>query len=184
MTTPLAATDTAPNINDDDIKEAQEAWCNGLLDISRAYREGRDYRTIANDFLDRLYDFNDGRVFFRPTLAMAPQNFRTTRPGALSYFIGEDSDFPDDKGFAKLPWIAATYDNEIEGRDAVQIHGNIAIVMGNVYLRQEEVTVGGKETIVDKVFVYRKDNAGNLRLVVHNSAVSNMPDTEVPEDDR
>lgn len=184
MTTSSTPTNVSPNsdITEDDVNKAQEAWCKGLVDISRAYRDHDDYKGLANDFLDRLYDFDDGKVFFRPTLAMAPQNFRTTRAGALSYFIGEDPDFPNDKGFAKLPWISATYDNEIEGQEAVQIHGNIAIVMGNVYLRQDEVTVGGKEVVVDKVFVYRKDSEGTLRLIVHNSAVSNIPDTEEPED--
>jgi hypothetical protein len=54
--------------------------------------------------------------------------------------------------------------------------------MGNVYLRQAEVTAGGKEVVVDKVFVYRKDSNGTLRLIVHNSAVSNLPNTEEPED--
>ena len=53
--------------------------------------------------------------------------------------------------------------------------------MGNVYLRNE-VNIGGTETVVDKVFVYRKDDDGNLRLIVHNSAVSNLPPLEVPED--
>jgi hypothetical protein len=179
-----APTGGSPNcdITEDDVNEAQEAWCEGLVKISQAYRDNLDYRRLANDFIDRLYDFDGGRVFFRPTLAMAPQNFRTTRAGALSYFIGENPDFPNDKGFAKLPWISATYDNEIEGKDAIQIHGNIAIVMGNVYLRQAEVTVGGKEVVVDKVFVYRKDNNGALKLIVHNSAVSNLPNTEEPED--
>jgi hypothetical protein len=184
MTTSSAPTGVSPNsdITEDDVNKAQEAWCNGLVEISQAYRDNLDYRRLANDFIDRLYDFDGGRVFFRPTLAMAPQNFRTTRAGALAYFIGENPAFPNDKGFAKLPWISATYDNEIEGNDAIQIHGNIAIVMGNVYLRQAEVTAGGKEVVVDKVFVYRKDSNGTLRLIVHNSAVSNLPNTEEPED--
>ena len=186
MTTSSALTDISPNsaITEDDVNKAQEAWCNGLVEISQAHRNNLDYRRLANDFIDRLYDFDDGgRVFFRPTLAMAPQNFRTTRAGALAYFIGENPAFPNDQGFAtKYQWISATYDNEIEGNDAIQIHGNIAIVMGNVYLRQAEVTVGGKEVVVDKVFVYRKDSNGTLRLIVHNSAVSNLPNTEEPED--
>jgi hypothetical protein len=32
-----------------------------------------------------------------------------------------------------------------------------------------------------KVFVYRKDSDGKLRLIVHNSAVSNLPPTEKPD---
>jgi hypothetical protein len=169
------------DITEDEVNEAQQAWCDGLIDICRAYQQGGDYRKLAVEFIDNLYDFDRGRVFFRPTLAMAPQNFRTTKAGALSYFIGEDPNFPNDKGFIKLGWISATYDNFIEGKEAIQVHGNIAIAMGNVYLRNEEVSIGGRETIVDKVFVYRKDDDGKLRLIVHNSAVTNLPPTEVPE---
>ena len=168
-------------MTEDEVNEAQQAWCDGLVAISKAYKKGGDYRGLAGKFIDDLYDFQDGRVFFRPTLAMAPQNFRTTRAGALSYFIGEDPNFPNDKGFIKLGWVSATYDNCIEGKEAIQIHGNIAIAMGNVYLRNE-VNIGGTETVVDKVFVYRKDDDGNLRLIVHNSAVSNLPPLEAPED--
>ena len=171
-----------PDITEDEVNKAQREWCDRLVETSRAYPNG-NYRKLANEFIDDLYDFQEGRVFFRPTLAMAPRNFRTTKPGALAYFIGENPAFPNDQGFAtKFHWISATYDNKIEGNDAIQIHGNIAIVMGNVYLRQAEVTAGGKEVVVDKVFVYRKDSNDTLRLIVHNSAVSNLPNTEEPED--
>lgn len=170
-----------PDITEDEVNKAQREWCDRLVETSRAYPNG-DYRKLANEFIDDLYDFQEGRVFFRPTLAMAPRNFRTTKPGALAYFIGEDPDnFPDDKGFIKLGWIWADFDNTIEGKEAIQIHGNIAIAMGNVYLRNEEVSIGGRETVVDKVFVYRKDSEGKLRLIVHNSAVSNLPPTEKPD---
>ncbi|HEY0764570.1 MAG TPA: hypothetical protein VGD61_19495 [Pyrinomonadaceae bacterium] len=177
MTTPSASTD----ITEKEINDAQRAWCNGLIHICETYRNGGDYRDKAEKFLDRLYDFGGSRVFFRPTLAMAPQNFRTTKQGALAYFIGEDPEFPQDDGFIKKGWISADFDNEIEGKDAIQVHGNIGIAMGNVYLRQAEVTVGGKEVVVDKVFVFIKRD-GHPRLIVHNSAVSNIADTEVPED--
>lgn len=174
--------DSTTEITPREVDEAQQAWCDGLLKISRTYREGGDYRDVAETFIDDMYDFAEGKVFFRPTLAMAPQNFRTTREGALSYFIGEDDDFPEDEGFAKKPWIDARYDNAIEGSDAIQIHRNIAMAMGNVYLRQDEVSIGGKEVVVDKVFAYRKDKKGKLRLCVHKSALSNIPESEVPED--
>ena len=176
MTTPSESTD----ITEKEINDAQRAWCDGLIEICETYRSGGDYRDKAEKFLDRLYDFGGSRVFFRPTLAMAPQNFRTTKQGALAYFIGEDPEFPQDDGFIKKGWISADFDNEIEGKDAIQVHGNIGIAMGNVYLRQSEVTVGGKEVVVDKVFVFMK-SGGHPRLIVHNSAVSNIPDTEVPE---
>ena len=64
----------SPNtgITAEDVDKAQQDWCDGLIEISRRYRENLDYQQYANDFIDRLYDFREGRVFFRPTLAMAP----------------------------------------------------------------------------------------------------------------
>jgi hypothetical protein len=173
----MTIADGSQEITEREVNEAQQAWCDGLVEISRAYSEGGNYRALAEGFIDDLYDFQNGRVFFRPTLANAPRNFRTTRAGALAYFIGEDPNFPDDEGFIKKGWISAEYDNAIEGSNAIQIHGNIAMTMGNVYLRQE-VTIGGNETVVDKVFAYRKDNQGKLRLIVHKSALTNRQATE------
>jgi hypothetical protein len=183
MTTPSAPTDEVSVITEQEVNDAQQEWCDELLKISRAYREHGEhgnYRQLAEKFIDDLYDFENGRVFFRPTLAAAPRNFRTTREGALSYFIGENPNFPDDEGFAKKPWAAVRYDNAIEGSNAIQIHGNIAMTMGNVYLKYE-VSTDGKEVVVDKVFAYRKDK-DKLRLIVHKSAVSNLP-ARAPETD-
>ena len=168
-------------ITEKEVNAAQQAWCDGLIEISEAYRNRGNYRELAEKFIDYKYDFKEGRVFFRPTLAAAPQNFRTTREGALSYFIGENPRFPDDDGFAKKPWAKARFDNAIEGSNAIQIFGNIAMTMGNVYL-QPEVSTDGKEVIVDKVFAFRKDDKGKLRLIVHKSALTNMPKDD--EDDQ
>jgi len=169
-----------PNdITEDEVNQAQKRWCKGLIAICKKYPDG-DYKKQAEEFLDENYDFGKSAVFFRPTLAMAPQNFRTTKEGALSYFIGENPRFPKDDGFIKKGWVKAKFDNTIEGKRAIQVHRNIGIAMGNVYLRQE-VTVGGTWTVVDKVFVFlKRDN--EVRLIVHNSAVSNLPPLEKPED--
>ena len=169
---------TPSDITPEEIDEAQKIWCTRLVAISKAYMEratrGDEYRTLARKFVDEMYDnWETRQVFFRPTLAIAPYNFRTTREGALAYFIGEDPDFPD-KGFIKLNWIDAWHDNMVEGKTAIQTHGNIGIAMGNVYLKSE-VSTDGKPTIVDKIFVYRKYAVGNIRLIVHNSAATNLP---------
>ena len=169
------------DITEAEVNAAQKRWCKGLIAICKKYPNG-DYKTEAEKFIDENYDFGKSAVFFRPTLAMAPQNFRTTRAGALAYFIGGDPNFPDDKGFIKLNWIDARYDNVIEGKEAIQRHGNIGIAMGNVYLTPE-VSTDGKDTVVDKVFVYRKYGEGDVRLIVHNSAATNLPRTEIPEED-
>ena len=174
MTTPADEVSNNNYITEEEVDDAQQAWCDGLVAISEAYRNRGDYRGLAEKFIDDMYDFKEGRVFFRPTLATAPRNFRTTREGALSYFIGENSNFPEDDGFAKKPWADARYDNAIEGSNAIQIFGNIAMTMGNVYL-QPEVSTDGKEVVVDKVFAFRKDKKGKLRLIVHKSALTNLP---------
>lgn len=169
-----------PNdITEDEVNQAQKRWCDGLIAVCKTYPDG-DYKTEAEEFIKENYDFGNNPVFFRPTLAMAPQNFRTTFEGALSYFIGENPRFPKDDGFIKKGWVEAKFDNTIEGNRAIQVHSTIGIAMGNVYLRKE-VTVGGNWTVVDKVFVYIKSD-DEVRLIVHNSALSNIPVTEVPED--
>jgi hypothetical protein len=174
------------DITPEEIDEAQEIWCERLIEISKAYmdreHQGDEYKTLARAFVDEMYDnWETQQVFFRPTLALAPQNFRTTRAGALAYFIGESDEFPD-KGFIKLNWIDAKHDNLVEGKRAIQTHGLIGIAMGHVFLTPE-VSTDGKDTVVDKIFVYRKYGEHNLKLIVHNSAATNLPGEE-PEDEQ
>jgi hypothetical protein len=156
-------------ITEAEVNAAQQAWCDGLVKIGKIYGEGGDYKAFASQFIDDTYDFADGRVFFRPTLAIAPQAFRMTKAGALAYFVGGNSDYPSDDGFALKQWVKASYDNGAEGCNGLQIHGRIAITMGNVYLTGKD----GTEVTVDKVFVFRKDADGKLRLIVHKSALPN-----------
>ena len=61
--------------------------------------------------IDDLYDYAEGQVFFKPTLAFGPRTFRPTKEGALAYFVGGNPNFPEDTGFALKGWTAARYDN-------------------------------------------------------------------------
>jgi len=158
-------------ITEAEVNAAQQAWCDGLIKIGKVYKEHGDYKAAASQVIDDEYDFKEGRVFFRPTLAVTPQAFRTTKEGALAYFVGGDPKFPGDKGFALAPWIKCRYDNAIEGSNAIQVHGDVALAMGNVYLTGEH----GKEIFVDKLFAFRKGSDGKLRLIVHKSALPNEP---------
>jgi hypothetical protein len=167
----VADTPAKPSITDAEVNAAQQAWCDGLVKIGKVYKDHGDYKAAANQAIDDAYDFKEGRVFFRPTLAVAPQAFRTTKEGTLAYFVGGDPKFPADKGFALAPWVKCRYDNAIEGSNAIQIYGDIALAMGNVYLTGED----GKEIFVDKFFAFRKGSDGKLRLIVHKSALPNEP---------
>lgn len=158
-------------ITKEQVNQAQQAWCDGLVAIGRMHAEGKDYRAFAAKFIDDTYDFAEGRVFFKPTLAIHPRQFRKTREGTLSYFVGGNPEFPEDNGFALAPWVKVRYDNAGDGDVGIQIHGEIAVTMGNVYLTDAK----GNEIMVDKTFVFRRGSDGRLRLIVHKSALPFSP---------
>ncbi len=153
-------------ITEADVNAAQQAWCDGVVKIGKFHSEGGDYKAAASEFLDDLYDYKEGKVFFKPTLAFGKNTFRNTKEGALSYFIAGNKDFPDDAGFALKHWVKARYDNNA-AENGIQIHGDIAITMGNVYFTNAK----GEEVMVDKTFVFRRCKDGKLRLCAHKSAL-------------
>lgn len=161
------ATAEAAEISVAEVNAAQQAWCDALVAIGKAHLDGGDYRAVASKAIDDLYDFDEGRVFFKPTLAFGPNTFRTTKAGTLAYFVGGDPAFPEDEGFALKHWAKVRFDNVGGNEVGVQVHGDVAITMGNVYLTGPD----GKEVFVDKTFVFLKGSDGKLRLIVHKSAL-------------
>ncbi|MEK0449547.1 MAG: hypothetical protein RL088_1815 [Verrucomicrobiota bacterium] len=156
-----------------EVLAAQQAWCDALVAIGKASETGGDPKALAEKVLSEAYDYDKGQVFFKPTLAYGANTFRPTKEGALAYFVGGNPKFPEDKGFALKPWVKARFDNLGEGNeDGIQIHGDIAITMGNVWVTDKE----GKETMVDKTFVFKKGADGKLRLIVHKSALPYSPE--------
>lgn len=170
VTVAVAETPKKATITEADVNEVQQAWCDALVQIGHVYEKGGDYKTVASKLIDDLYDYREGKVFFRPTLASGKNTFRNTKEGALSYFVGGNKDFPEDTGFALKHWTRVRYDNNA-AENGIQIHGDIAITMGNVYLTNSK----GEEIKVDKTFVFRKCSDGRLRLCAHKSALPNDP---------
>jgi hypothetical protein len=168
--TAAAARESRAPITEQQVNAAQQAWCDGLVRVSQVHARGGDARAEAAKMIDDLYDYAEGKVFFKPTLAFGPRTFRPTREGALAYFVGGDPAFPEDTGFALKGWTKARYDNNA-AENGIQIHGDIAITMGNVYVTGPD----GKEVMVDKTFVFRRCQDGNLRLCVHKSALPFSP---------
>jgi hypothetical protein len=155
----------------DEVNAAQQAWCDALVKIGQLKEEGGDYKTFANEVLSTAYNYDNGKVFFKPTLAYGDQTFRNDKKGALAYFIGGDADYPNDKGFALTPWVKARYDNTGLNNEGIQIYGSIAITMGNVWVTGKD----GKEVMVDKTWVFKKDKDGKLRIIVHKSSLPFSP---------
>ena len=162
----------AEAITKKEVNAAQQAWCDALVAIGKTSEEGGDAKALALKVLTEAYDYDNGKVFFKPTLAYGKNTFRPTKEGALSYFVGGDSNFPEDKGFALTPWVKARYDNLGDGDDGIQIHGDIAMTMGNVWVTKKD----GTETMVEKTFVFKKGADGKLRLIIHNSSLPFAPE--------
>lgn len=155
----------------DEVRAAQQAWCDALVEIGRLKETGGDYKGYAEKVLSEAYNYDYGKVFFKPTLAYGDQTFRTDKKGALAYFVGGDPDYPNDKGFALTPWVKARFDNVGEKNEGIQIYGSVAITMGNVWVTDKN----GKEVMVDKTWVFRKGKDGKLRIIVHKSALPYKP---------
>jgi hypothetical protein len=154
-----------------EVNAAQQAWCDALVKIGQLKEEGSDYKVYAEQVLSNAYNYDNGKVFFKPTLAYGDQTFRTTKKGALAYFVGGDPEYPDDKGFALKPWIKARYSNLGNQNEGIQIYGSVAITMGNVWVTDKE----GNEVMVDKTWVFKKGKDGKLRIIVHKSSLPFSP---------
>ena len=157
-------TPSSSPITKTEVVNAQNAWCNALVDISKTNdTKGKAAATtLAKKVIDSAYGYQMGGVLFKPTLAKAPQTFRTTSDGALSYFVGGNPSFPNDKGFALMGWKKCTVKNS-----AIFITADSATSMGNVSFLNKD----GKTTTVDKTWKFVKDPSGNLRIVVHHSSL-------------
>ena len=151
-------------ITETELLEAPNAWGDGLVAISKAYEaDGIDgARKVAGDVLDAAYGYNLGPVLFKPTMASGEKTFRTTREGALSYFVGHNADYPQDGGFGIKGW------RKVEPQMAAHfMDGDVAMWMGWVIFTDKD----GGVTKVDKSFGYKKDTEGRLRIVLHHSSL-------------
>tara|TARA_Y100001934_G_C12312973_1_gene755922 strand:+ start:433 stop:990 length:558 start_codon:yes stop_codon:yes gene_type:complete len=155
-------------ITEQDIETARKRWGDALVAISTAYdNEGIESATrLAEEALDGAYGYDLGPVLFKPTMAGGEQTFRTTREGALSYFVGHNDNYPQDSGFGLKSWrqVDSTTGTSI-------IEGDMALWMGNVVFTDKD----GAVTMVDKSWGYKRDRSGALRIVLHHSSLPYDP---------
>ena len=151
-------------ISEKELTEARFAWGEGIISISKSYNEkGIDEATtVANKVLDNLYGFEFGPVLFKPTLSGGTQTFRTNKEGALSYFLGNNSKYPEDTGFGIKSWCK--FDSQTSG---IFLEKNVAIWMGWVTLTNNL----GELIKVDKSWGYKKSSNGTLKIVSHHSSI-------------
>ncbi|WP_258316350.1 hypothetical protein [Cylindrospermopsis raciborskii] len=152
------------SITEAQVLAAQKAWGDALVSISTTYEQKgiAAARELAGKIIDQAYGYQFGAVLFKPTLAKPPQTYRTTRQGALAYFVGGDPAFPSDSGFALKGW------RKVEIRNAgIFINGDTAMSLATVVLTDKS----GKVTSVDKTWGFIKDSSGKLRIILHHSSL-------------
>ena len=157
-------------ISEAEVLAAQKGWGEALVAISTTYdkneKDGKydqaAAKELAGKVIDSAYGYNIGPVLFKPTLTTVPQTFRTTRAGALAYFVGGDPAFPGDTGFALKGWRKVNICNA-----AIFIDQDSASTMGKVMITNKK----GEVTTVDKTWTFVKDASGKLRIMVHHSSL-------------
>ena len=161
-------TESAKTITEQEVLEAQKDWGEGIVKIGKVFLENGDYKAEAEKHISTFYAYDSETVFFKPTMTALHQ-FRTTRDGALSYFIGQNPDFPEDHGFALKSWHAVRW----EGL-GIKIVGSIAIAMGNYYFTPAK---GGQDLKIEYTFAYTKNKKGQIQIIMHGSHLPFSPIT-------
>lgn len=152
------------NVTEAEVLKAQTQWTEALVQISKTYDSKgiKAASKLASNVLDSAYGYDFGPVLFKPTLAVGDQTFRTTKEGALSYFIGNNKAFSQDSGFALKGWEKGEIKNA-----AILIQGDTALTMGKVMLTDKK----GNVTTVDKTWAFKKMSDGKLKIVLHHSSL-------------
>lgn len=153
-------------ITEAEVLAAQKAWGDALVSISTTHETNgkKAAKALAEKVIDEAYGYQFGAVLFKPTLTQSPQTFRTSRAGALAYFVGGDPNFPQDNGFALNGWRKVEIENA-----GVFISGDTATTMGNVMITDKN----SKVTKVNKTWQFMRDDNGKLRIILHHSSLPN-----------
>jgi len=148
-------------MNIQEIEKVQQKWGDGIVKIGKLKDTIKECRMFTLNFISKMYDYDEGMVQFKPTKA-ADSQFRGDIKAALSYFIGSDTDFEEDGGFALNPWIKVEFEN-----NSINIIDDIAIAMGNYFFTDNS----GSKTKVEYSFVYKKNDEGDLKIILHHSSL-------------
>ena len=145
-----------------EVREAQSQWAETVIRVGSLKDHRERCVREAETALCRLYAFDLGPVLFKPTF-VREKIFRVDREGVLSYFVGGNTQYPEDKGFALRHWKSIRFENAamiLEERDA--------LVMGNYFFEDPN----GGVLKVEFSFGYVKDSQGQLFIRLHHSSYS------------
>jgi len=155
-----------------DISASQAAWGNAVITIGNAYGTGSNWQAAsasAESVLSSAYNYDSGRVLFRPTLTAIPHTFRNSKNSAHSYFVSGAYDaygFATQNRWQSVKFLSMSY----------QYYGNLAFSQGYVNFSGSQAgnfTTASSGVTVDKTFGYVKDDSGSVKIFLHYSAVTN-----------
>jgi hypothetical protein len=139
-----------------------QLWCDNVVEVGKVFTENGDVKKLAIKILTDNYDYDNGKVLFKPTLAFGPQTFRNTKESALAYFIGGNIDYPNDKGFKLKPWVKVWY-NKL---DCI-LHNDLAILQCNVHF----IGADDSHIFVNKSFVFKICDDNKIKIILHQSSL-------------
>lgn len=151
----------ANKITIQEIERAQQVWAAKITEIGKALLENQDYQKAAKNLVDELYGYQTGAVLFKPTKAKKMQ-FRLNAESALSYFIGNNVEYEEDKGFALKPWQSVRFENA-----GFILKENFAVAMGNYFFSDYE----GREIKVEYTIGYYRSTTDSLKINLHHSSL-------------
>lgn len=142
-----------------EVHAAQASWGAALIHTGTAPDwEGAHARAI--DLVEQHYRL-DGSLLFCPTRASHDQ-FRSHLEAVVSYMVGNNPNFPEDKGFALEGWTAVKFEN-----CGIVIRGKTGLAMGNYFFSGPAVDA----LKVEYSFVYVRDAKGRLKIQLHHSSL-------------
>ena len=149
----------------DNIENIQKEWVDSLVKLGSLKSNKEACDNEVESLINRLYGYQNGTVLFKPTKAKDNQ-FRLTFEGAKSYFIGENNDFSEDKGFALEPWTNVRFENA-----SVILNEKTAIAMGNYFFTE----TNGSVVKVEYTFGYFMNENNDLKINLHHSSLPYIP---------
>ena len=138
---------------------AQKKWADKIVSIGKAYSEKKHIHKLSEELLD-LYAFEFCDVLFKPTLAKK-QQFRSSKDEFISYFLGNNGVYKEDKGFAIKKWKSIRFENY-----KITVYKDSIISMGNYFFENIE----SSSLKVEFTFVYIMIN-NQLKIRLHHSSL-------------
>ncbi len=152
-------------ITKEDVFQAQQQWADALVAIGQLKGNEAQCEQFTREKIDELYDWSTGSILFKPTKA-AVTPFRAEKESVLSYFIGDNDQFPEDSGFALQPWVDIEFENT-----GICLYDNTALAMGHYYFTDTE----DNKVKVEYSFSYVKQDDGSLKIQLHHSSLPYQP---------